>query len=42
MMKKLIVALSEPKLFAKNEYIQNIKKVMSCDMKVMKELERYF
>ena len=32
-------SLSEPKPFAKNQYIQNIKKVVSCDMKVMKELK---
>ena len=30
-------SLSEPKPFAKNQYIQNIKKVVSCDMKVMKK-----
>ena len=32
-------SLSEPKPFAKNRYIQNIKKVLSCDMKFMKELK---
>ena len=32
-------SLSEPKPFAKNQYIQNIKKVLSCDMKFMKELK---
>ena len=29
-------SLSEPKSFAKHQYIQNIKKVVSCDMKFMK------
>ena len=32
-------SLSEPKPFAKHQYIQNIKKVVSCDMKFMKELK---
>ena len=35
-------SLSEPKPFAKNQYIQNIKKVLSCDMKFMKELKDIF
>ena len=35
-------SLSEPKPFAKNQYIRNIKKVVSCDMKVMKELKDIF
>ena len=35
-------SLSEPKPFAKNRYIQNIKKVVSCDMKFMKELKDIF
>ena len=36
-----IRVLSEPKPFAKNQYIQNIKKVVSCDMKFMKELKTF-
>ena len=34
-------SLSEPKSFAKNRYIQNIKKVVSCDMMFMKELKTF-
>ena len=37
--KRFRYSLSEPKPFAKNQYIQNIKKVVSCDMKFMKELK---
>ena len=35
-------SLSEPKSFAKYQYIQNIKKVVSCDKKFMKELNDIF
>ena len=37
--KRFRYSLSEPKPFAKNQYIKNIKKVVSCDMKFMKELK---
>ena len=40
--KRFRYSLSEPKPFAKNKYIQNIKKVVSCDMKFMKELKDIF
>ena len=33
--------LSEPKPFAKHQYIKSIKKVVSCDMKFMKELKTF-
>ena len=35
-------SLSEPKPFAKHQYIQNIKKVVSCDKKFTKELKDIF
>ena len=35
-------SLSEPKPFAKHQYIKKIKKVVSCDMKFMKELKDMF
>ena len=40
--KRFRYSLSEPKPFAKNQYIKNIKKVVSCDMKFMKELKDIF
>ena len=40
--KRFRYSLSEPKPFAKHQYIQNIKKVVSCDMKFMKEFKDNF
>ena len=39
--KRFRYSLSEPKPFAKNQYIKNIKKVVSCDMKFMKNLKTF-
>ena len=40
--KSFRLSLSEPKPFAMHQYIQNIKKVVSCDKKFMKELKDIF
>ena len=40
--KRFRYSLSELKPFAKHQYIQNIKKVVSCDKKFMKELKDIF